>query len=185
MHIGMITDSLGALSFDDLLPTAAELGIEQLEFAGGNWSTAPHLALDTMLDSAAARSEFAAKLHDHGLSISALLGNRCIPGEIGRYHQEMTHGRVLAGLMVSGGCYDVDCPAGRATPMPVGDGGCRRRRRRSPLAERCSVLARSRHAPEPRCQQPASNCVTGISTASARSCAAAPSARSVNFDRAI
>jgi hypothetical protein len=49
MHIGMITDSLGALSFDDLLPTAAELGIEQLEFAGGNWSTAPHLALDPLL----------------------------------------------------------------------------------------------------------------------------------------
>jgi sugar phosphate isomerase/epimerase len=33
MKIGMITDSLGELSFDDLLDTAAELGIEQLEFA--------------------------------------------------------------------------------------------------------------------------------------------------------
>jgi hypothetical protein len=46
MKIGMITDSLGALSFDDLLGTAAELGIQQLEFAAGNWSRAPHLALD-------------------------------------------------------------------------------------------------------------------------------------------
>ena len=102
MHIGMITDSLGALPFDDLLPTAAELGIEQLEFAGGNWSTAPHLALDTMLDSAAARSEFAAKLHDHGLSISALncSGNPLHPGEIGRHHREVTHKTIaLAGLM--------------------------------------------------------------------------------------
>ena len=55
MKIGMITDSLGELSFDDLLGTAAELGIERLEFAAGNWSRAPHLALDRMLDSAPAR----------------------------------------------------------------------------------------------------------------------------------
>ena len=52
MKIGMITDSLGELSFDDFLGTAAELGIEQLEFAAGNWSRAPHLTLDRMLDSA-------------------------------------------------------------------------------------------------------------------------------------
>ena len=58
MKIGMITDSLGELSFDDLLGTAAELGIERLEFAAGNWSRAPHLALDRMLDSAPAREEF-------------------------------------------------------------------------------------------------------------------------------
>jgi len=43
MKIGMITDSLGALSFDDLLGTAAELGIEKLEFAAGNWSLAPFI----------------------------------------------------------------------------------------------------------------------------------------------
>src|SRR5882724_10629880 len=62
MKIGMITDSLGALSFDDLLGTAAELGIDQLEFAAGNWSQAPHLALDRMVDRASARHEFMAKL---------------------------------------------------------------------------------------------------------------------------
>jgi hypothetical protein len=60
MQIGMITDSLGGLPLDALLDTAAELGVERLEFAGGNWSSAPHLALDTMLDSAVARREFAA-----------------------------------------------------------------------------------------------------------------------------
>ena len=49
MKIAMITDSLGALSFDEFLDTAAELGIEQLEFAAGNWSRAPHLALDHMV----------------------------------------------------------------------------------------------------------------------------------------
>ena len=36
MKIGMIADSLGHLSLDELLPTAAEAGIEALEFACGN-----------------------------------------------------------------------------------------------------------------------------------------------------
>ena len=92
MKIGMITDSLGALSFDDLLGTAAELGIDQLEFAAGNWSPAPHLALDRMLDSAPAREEFMARLRDHGLSISALncSGNPLHPGETGGRHREVT-----------------------------------------------------------------------------------------------
>ena len=43
MKIGMITDSLGGLDFAALIRTAAELGIEMLEFSGGNWSKAPHL----------------------------------------------------------------------------------------------------------------------------------------------
>src|SRR5712691_1973059 len=102
MKIGMITDSLGELSFDALLDTAAELGIERLEFAGGNWSSAPHLALDAMLDSAAARREFAAKLSDRGIEISALncSGNPVHPGEHGRRHDDVTRETIrLAGLM--------------------------------------------------------------------------------------
>jgi len=102
MKIGMVTDSLGALSFDDLLRTAAQLGIEQLEFAGGNWSPAPHLLLDRMLDSAPARGEFMARLRDHGLSLSALncSGNPLHPGETGRRHHEVTRKTIaLAGLL--------------------------------------------------------------------------------------
>ena len=38
MKIGAITDSLGALSFDELLGTAAELDIERSEFVAGRWS---------------------------------------------------------------------------------------------------------------------------------------------------
>src|SRR6266581_5971676 len=102
MKIGMITDSLGELSFDELLDTAAELGIERLEFAGGNWSRAPHLALDALLDSAAARREFAARLADHGITISALncSGNPVHPGEHGRRHDRVTRDTIkLASLM--------------------------------------------------------------------------------------
>jgi sugar phosphate isomerase/epimerase len=102
MKIGMITDSLAALSFDDLLATAAELGIERLEFAAGNWSPAPHLALDRMLDSATARDEFTAKLRDHGLSISAFNCSaiRCIRARSAGGNQEVTRKTIaLASLL--------------------------------------------------------------------------------------
>ena len=102
MKIGMITDSLGGLSFDELLDTSAELGIERLEFAGGNWSSAPHLALDRMHDSIAARQEFIARLRDRGISISALncSGNPLHPGETGQRHREVTRKTIaLAGLL--------------------------------------------------------------------------------------
>ena len=98
----MITDSLGELSFDELLATAARLGIEMLEFAGGNWSRAPHLDLDRMLESAPARREFAAQLADHGMAISALncSGNPLHPGEHGKRHDAVTRKTIrLAALM--------------------------------------------------------------------------------------
>ena len=41
MKIRMVTDSLAQLSLDELLPTAAEVGIETLEFCCGNWHQ-PH-----------------------------------------------------------------------------------------------------------------------------------------------
>jgi sugar phosphate isomerase/epimerase len=102
MKIGMITDSLGALSFEELLDAAAELGIEQLEFAGGNWSPAPHLQLDRLLDSAPARREFMARLESRGIAISALncSGNPPHPGEIGKRHRDVTRKTIaLAGLL--------------------------------------------------------------------------------------
>ena len=34
MRIGMVTDSLGSMSFDEMVETAASLGIETVEFGG-------------------------------------------------------------------------------------------------------------------------------------------------------
>ena len=102
MRIGMVTDSLAHLPLDELLRTAAELRIGMLEFPCGNWSGAPHLKLDTLLDSAVMRGEFMAKLRDHGLSLSALncSGNPLHPGEPGRQHQAVTSKTIrLAGLL--------------------------------------------------------------------------------------
>ncbi|RAZ75302.1 sugar phosphate isomerase/epimerase family protein [Mesorhizobium atlanticum] len=102
MRIGMITDSLGNLSFDEMLRASAELGLETLEFACGNWSSAPHIDLAAMLDSAATRAEFVAKVRDHGLTIAALncSGNPLHPGPQGKQHRQVTEDTIrLASLM--------------------------------------------------------------------------------------
>jgi sugar phosphate isomerase/epimerase len=102
MKIGMITDSLGELSFDDMLAAAAELKLETLEFACGNWSSAPHIKLDEMLESPTARTEFMAKIKDHGLTVAALncSGNPLHPGPAGARHHQVTEGTIrLASLL--------------------------------------------------------------------------------------
>ena len=102
MKIGMVTDGLGHLKLDEFLPTAAEAGVEMLEFACGNWSSAPHLNLDEMLESESARQEFMAKVRDHGLEISALncSGNQLAPGEAGKAHESVVRKTFqLANLM--------------------------------------------------------------------------------------
>src|ERR1700744_1044372 len=89
MRIGLVTDSLAHLPFDQLLATAAELGIETLEFCCGNWSNAPHLDVGALLEDTAARAAFVDSVRDHGLAISALncSGNPLHPGENGRRHR--------------------------------------------------------------------------------------------------
>jgi sugar phosphate isomerase/epimerase len=102
MKIGMITDSLADLSFEELLTTSARLGLDMLEFACGNWSSAPHIDLAGMLESERARREFKARLADHGLAISALncSGNPLDPGEAGPRHDRVTRDTIkLASLM--------------------------------------------------------------------------------------
>jgi sugar phosphate isomerase/epimerase len=92
MKIGMITDSLPDADFDAMLGVAARLEMDMLEFGCGNWSSAPHLKLDRLLESADARREFRARLADHGIAISALncSGNPVHPGEVGRRHDAVT-----------------------------------------------------------------------------------------------
>lgn len=102
IKIGMITDSLGHASFDAMLATAARLKMDRLEFACGNWSKAPHIQLDRMLESAPARQEFLSRLADHDIGISAMncSGNPLHPGEHGRRHAEVTKKTIrLAGLL--------------------------------------------------------------------------------------
>src|SRR5438477_479090 len=102
MKIGMITDSLPDTDFETLLATAARLELDKLEFGCGNWSSAPHLKLDRMLDSHTERRDFGSRLSAHGIGISALncSGNPLHPGEHGRRHDEVTRKTIkLASLM--------------------------------------------------------------------------------------
>ena len=91
MRIGLVTDSLGHLPFDELLETAAGLGIQTLEFGCGGWSSAPHVNLDLLLESETERANFVAKIRDHGLEISALncSGNQLAPGERGKSNDQV------------------------------------------------------------------------------------------------
>lgn len=86
MRIGLVTDCLAQLPFDELLETAANLGIQCLEFGCGGWSSAPHVNLELLLENEAERENFVAKIRDHGLEISALncSGNQLAPGERGK-----------------------------------------------------------------------------------------------------
>lgn len=102
MKIGMITDSLGNLSFKDMLAAAARLKLDMVEFACGNWSSVPHVNVKELLESAPARKDFLAAVKDHGLSISALncSGNPLHPGEHGKRHDAVTRDTVrLAGML--------------------------------------------------------------------------------------
>ena len=92
MKIGLLTDSLPGMDFSSMLLAAAALQIDCLEFACGNWSNAPHLNLEEMLESEASRRNFLATIADHGMTISALncSGNPLYPGAEGKRQHDIT-----------------------------------------------------------------------------------------------
>lgn len=75
MKIGLVTDSLASAPFEEMLDLAAGAGVEQVEFATGGWSEAPHLDLDLLLADAEARERFAGAVRDRGMTVSALNAN--------------------------------------------------------------------------------------------------------------
>ncbi len=91
MKLCLNTDGLAYLPFEEMVKTSAEIGIESLEIACGNWSNAPHMNLDEMLISAAARQKYLDIIHSNGLEIEALncSGNQLDPNEYGKKHQEV------------------------------------------------------------------------------------------------
>lgn len=92
MKIGLVTDCLGSLSFEELLKNCKELGIEQIELGCGNWSSAPHIDLDALLESSTRRDELKGMLKDYGISISAFncSGNPLAPGDWGKRERAVT-----------------------------------------------------------------------------------------------
>ena len=101
MELGLVTDSLASLPFEEMLDTAAGLGIATIELPTGGWSSAPHCDVRGLLADAAARDRFTGAIAERGLRISALNinGNQLHP-VIGQEIDGLVHATVdLASLL--------------------------------------------------------------------------------------
>lgn len=102
MKLSYVTDSLGHLSFEEMLDYVVELGIDTVEMTTGGWSSAPHLQLDELLESEVARTDFLNALEKRDIKLCALncSGNPLDPGELGKEHREVTEKTMeLVGLL--------------------------------------------------------------------------------------
>lgn len=72
MQIGLVSDSLGELSFSAMLDWCAANDVQTVELGTGNFSSAPHCKLDALLASAAERQQLLDAVGSRGLAISAL-----------------------------------------------------------------------------------------------------------------
>ncbi|MEX0788218.1 MAG: sugar phosphate isomerase/epimerase [Anaerolineales bacterium] len=72
MKIGLFTDSLADMAFEQALDWAAEHGIEAVEIGTGNFSPAPHCDLENLVQSQDARRLFRSAVETRGLTVSAL-----------------------------------------------------------------------------------------------------------------
>jgi sugar phosphate isomerase/epimerase len=101
MKIGMVTDSLGHLSLDDMLDTAARLGINGVEFNAANWTSAPHMDLKALLDVPTKRRNLLKSVKSRGLEIIALNanGNQLHPIEGDRQSKALHNTIRLAGSL--------------------------------------------------------------------------------------
>jgi sugar phosphate isomerase/epimerase len=99
LKIGLFTDVLQDLSFDDALDWVVEQGIEAVEVGAGNFSNAPHCDVNQLIDSADARTKFNDAIKRRGLTLSALNcnGNLLDPHpERGRRAQDVFYKTVQA-----------------------------------------------------------------------------------------
>ena len=101
MKIGIVSDSLANLPFEACLDAATELGIEGVEVNTGNWSSAPHLDLDLLVESAGARREFLRAFERRGLTLAALNanGNQLHPVDGARQAETVDRTVRLAGML--------------------------------------------------------------------------------------
>ncbi len=92
MKVGLFTTLFGRDSLDQVIERAKKLGISDLEIGTGNYPGDAHCKLE-FLTNAAKRNEFAKKLQDNGMRISALSchGNPLHPNkDIARINDEVS-----------------------------------------------------------------------------------------------
>ncbi len=92
MKVGLVSDCLGDRSFEELLEVCADLGIEEVELGCGNWSAAPHVNLDELLENGSKRREMQSLLEKFGIAVSAFncSGNPLAPGDWGKREDAVT-----------------------------------------------------------------------------------------------
>ena len=88
MKLGLFTDGLPNMKFEEVLDAAVEMGIEVLELGTGGYSCAPPLDMKKLLESAQARKEYLNAIESRGLKIAALncSANAIGPGERWKSH---------------------------------------------------------------------------------------------------
>jgi sugar phosphate isomerase/epimerase len=105
MKLCVVSESLGHLTFPDAAKVAADLGLAALEIGTGNWNTAPHAKLQSLLESKEERRKFLAVLEQNGLSLAALNcnGNQLHPTD-GERQSKIIYDtvRVVDGLRLNG-----------------------------------------------------------------------------------
>ena len=72
MQIGLYTDSVAKLSFEEALDFAVGVGVKTVEIATGGQSRAPHLRLDQLLASDEARKRWLDAITSRGLVLESL-----------------------------------------------------------------------------------------------------------------
>lgn len=101
MKIGLVTDSLAHLPFEQMLDTAAELGIQGVELNTSNWSSGAHCDLAGLLGSGEQRQALLDAVASRGLELYALNanGNQLHPVDGERQSQNLYDTVTLAGLL--------------------------------------------------------------------------------------
>ncbi|XHC11076.1 sugar phosphate isomerase/epimerase [Labrenzia sp. ac12] len=74
MKLGFVSDSLGGMSFEDLLANASRMEVSGIEVNTGGWSTAPHFDLAAMKDTQKQKT-FLQAFTENGLEIISLNAN--------------------------------------------------------------------------------------------------------------
>ena len=75
MKLGFVSDSLGGMSFTDMLDHAQRVGVSGVEVNTCGWSTAPHFDLKGLLGNKTAQAAFQKEFSDRNLEIISLNAN--------------------------------------------------------------------------------------------------------------
>lgn len=75
MKLGFVTDSLGAMTFTDMMDHAERMGVSGVEVNTCGWSTAPHCKMDDLLGKSDAQKAFKAEFDRRGLEIISFNAN--------------------------------------------------------------------------------------------------------------